>query len=358
MIAVDAMGGDNAPIAIVNGALAAARSGIPILLIGKEQEIMPLLPTNWQKLPLSFEFTSDIITMADDPSKAVRSRPNASLVRAVKAVAQGRASAFFSAGNSGAVLIASVLFIGRINGVNRPAVGAFLPTRNSSFFCLDVGANVECKASYFYQFALMGHCYLQIICNIKNPRIGLLSNGHESYKGTQEIKKAYSLLVQSPLNFIGNIESRDLGDDVVDLLICDGFVGNVLLKAMQGFARTMFYWIKKEADGSMWNSFLLWLSRPMWRNIKRRLDYTSIGGALMLGVKQPVILAHGSSDARAIENGIKFAHTIVQQKQLERFNIHLKQLFDQSHTFSGAVKQKMRSFFHWRNKGKEDGRPH
>lgn len=349
MIAVDAMGGDQAPRAVIEGAVAAARSGIPILLVGDKEAMLSYLPADWQSLPITLEFCSDYVSMAEDPGRAIRSKPDSSMVKGMKAVAQGRATAFFSAGNSGAVMVGSVLIIGRLPGIHRPAVGTFLPTKSGSVFCLDVGANVDCKASYLYQFALMGHAYLHVTKGTTKPRIGLLSNGHEPYKGPVEIKKAYELLSQSSLNFVGNIEARDLGENIVDIVVCDGFVGNVLLKAMQGVAKTMFSWIKDESGRSWIRRCCAWLNRGIFKSIKNRADYTSIGGALLLGVNQPVIVAHGSSDARAIENGIKFAHRIVQEKQMATFNELLTTLIKNNHKFSEVIQEKVRSLLHWDN---------
>jgi glycerol-3-phosphate acyltransferase PlsX len=350
MIAVDAMGGDQAPHAIVQGAIAAARHGIPILLIGQQEAITPHLPSDWHTLPIKLEFCTDAILMEEDPSRAIRTKPNSSIVKGMRAVAQGTATAFFSAGNSGAVLVASIFIIGRLPGVFRPAIGTFLPSRTSSFFCLDIGANVDCKAQYLYQFAIMGHAYLQIAKGIVHPRIGLLSNGHEPYKGSIEVKKAYDYLKQSDLNFIGNVESRELGEDIVDVVVCDGFVGNVMLKTMQGIARTMFHWMKDEAKSSWIQRCFLWLNQGLFKAIKHRMDYTAIGGALLLGVNHPVIVAHGSSDARAIENGIKFAYRIVQEEQVKKFNILLKSFLDDNHTLANVIKQKVRSLLHWRQR--------
>lgn len=349
MIAVDAMGGDQAPRAVIQGAVAAARTGIPILLVGNKEALLAHLPADWQSLPINLEFCTDYVSMAEDPGRAIRSKPDSSMVKGMKAVAHGRATAFFSAGNSGAVMIGSVLIIGRLPGIHRPAVGTFLPTKSGSVFCLDVGANVDCKASYLYQFAVMGHAYLHVAKGIARPRIGLLSNGHEPYKGPMEIKNAYELLTQSSLNFIGNIEARDLGEDMVDVVVCDGFVGNVLLKAMQGVAKTMFSWIKAESNKSWIRRLCAWLNRAVFKSIKNRADYTSIGGALLLGVTQPVIVAHGSSDARAIENGIKFAYRIVQEKQVIAFNELLATFIKNKQKVTEVIQQKVRSILHWDN---------
>ena len=337
MVAVDIMGGDQAPHAIVEGAVAAARKGVPVLLCGKKESILSCLPQDWELLPITLEFCDEYITMAEEPGRAIRNKPNSSLVRAMKAVASGKAAAFFSAGNSGAVLVASVVISGRVRGLHRPAVGAFLPTQTGKFFCLDVGANVDCKAQFLYQFALMGHAYVQVTQQIENPRIGLLSNAHEPYKGALEVRKAYEQLARSSLNFIGNIEAREVGSGEADVVVCDGFVGNVMLKTIQGTAHMLFSWIKGEAKCSWIRRFLLWLNRGLFRSIKARTDYASVGGALLLGVKHPVVFAHGRSDARAVENGILFAHAVIREKRVQRFNAKLVTLLNKKNTFTGAV---------------------
>lgn len=346
MIAVDAMGGDRAPKAIVQGAVAAARNGIPILLCGT-QKAFTKLPADWETLPITLEVCEQEIGMAEEPARAIRTKPNSSLVCAMKAVASGRASAFFSAGNSGAVLVASVLLCGRVAGLHRPAVGTFLPTRTGSFFCLDVGGIVDCKAEYLYQFALMGHAYLSVTQQMEYPRIGLLSNGHEPFKGSAQVKKAYELLSKSSLNFIGNVEAREVMEGIVDVVVCDGFVGNVMLKAIQGTARTLFSWIKDEADRSWMQRIFLWLNRTLFYRIKQKADYASVGGALLLGVKKPVIIAHGRSDATAVKNGIAFAQRIVQEGRVQKCNNMVQELLKVQKEQDGVVKQKVRSLFTW-----------
>lgn len=321
MIAVDIMGGDNAPRAVIDGAVNAARRDVPVLLCGPYEVIITHLPLDWKDLPISLQFCRERIGMDEEPSKAVRNKKESSLVCAMKAVADGTAEAFFSAGNSGAVLVASVLFLGRVPGIHRPAVGVFLPTKSGSFFCLDVGGNVDCKPEHLYQFGLMGHSYVQLIKQIAVPRVALLSNGHEPSKGPELVKKAHQLLADSFLAFIGNIEARDLGhDDRLDVLVCDGFVGNVLLKCIQGTAGTLFSWMKDSARRSWWSTLLLWLNGGMFQTIKNRFDYAATGGALLLGVHHPVILAHGRSDARAVENGILFAYQVLREQRVQKFN--------------------------------------
>ena len=340
MIAVDIMGGDNAPHAIIEGAVHAARCGVPVLLCGTQKPIMDGLPSDWKKLSISLQFCDEQIGMDEEPSRAVRKKKNSSMVCAMKAVAEGNADAFFSAGNSGAVLVASVLFSGRVRGIHRPAIGVFLPTKSGSFFCLDIGGNVDCKPEHLYQFALMGSAYVQLTKKITTPRIALLSNGHEPYKGSDAVKKTYQLLTESPLAFVGNIEARELAsDDRLDVLVCDGFAGNVLLKSIQGTASTFFSWIKDAADRSWWCKALLWLNKGMFKQIKTRLDYAATGGALLLGVNHPVILAHGRSDARAVENGILFAYQVVKEKRVQQFN---KKLTEMMGNAKSLIAQNMR----------------
>jgi glycerol-3-phosphate acyltransferase PlsX len=314
MIAVDAMGGDRAPYAIVEGAVAAARKGVPILLCGNEEKLRALLPSDWQSLSVMLKHTEHEISMDDEPVKAIRSKKNAALMRAMQAVVQGEASAFFSAGNSGAVLVAGVVLSGRVPGIHRPAVGAFLPGQHSSSFCIDVGGNVDCKASYLYQFALMGHAYVSLTTSIENPRIGLLSNGHEAYKGSREVKKAYEKLSRSSLNFIGNIEARDMSEGTVDVVVCDGFVGNITLKVAEGTFDFVRQVLKEEIEKSWVAKLGYLLMKGPFKALKERGDYTEIGGAPLLGVQGTVVICHGSSKPYSIRNAIRHADNCASMK--------------------------------------------
>lgn len=331
MIAVDAMGGDNAPQAVITGAFCAAQHGVPVLLCGDEAQIISILNSlslSWQKLPISIEHCTQVIEMAEDPVRAIMRKGDSSLVCAARSVAEGRSHAVVSAGNSGAVLAAGTLLIGRLEGVLRPAVGAFLPTDQGEVFCLDLGANTDCKAEFLVQFAHMGSVYVSLTKNISKPRIALLSNGHEPYKGSMEVKKAYEKLEREPeLNFVGNIEGRDVFSGAVDVIVCDGFVGNIFLKTVQGVIRTFTDWIKKEASRSWWHTLTLALSRPVFKAIKQKTDYAKTGGALLLGVQAPIVLAHGCSQSGAIENAILFAHSVVKKKLITHFNAQLQLRF-------------------------------
>lgn len=334
MIAVDAMGGDYAPQAIVYGAFNAARRGISVSLFGDSAQITAILErlvvkyrlSSWKSLPITIVHTHDIISMHDEPSRGVMQKKDSSLVKAVQAVADGKASAIVSAGNSGAALVAGTLILGRVDGVLRPAIGDFLPTKSDSVFCIDLGANTDCKPEYLEQFAIMGHAYVQLLKGIEKPRIGLLSNGAEPYKGSLLVKQVYERLKGSNLNFVGNVESREMFDDHADVIVCDGFVGNVLLKGIQGTARAMIAWIDQERKKSWWYSLGLLISKGLFRSLKARLDYAKKGGSLLLGVNHPLIVAHGCSNEVAIEQAIVYAHQVVQEKRLIRFNSMLVQL--------------------------------
>lgn len=336
MIAVDAMGGDYAPHAIVYGAFNAARRGISVSLFGDESQITHILEQlahqykldTWQSLPIQIVHTSQKITMHDEPSRAVLHKKDSSLVKAMQAVADGRASAVISAGNSGAALVAGTLILGRVDGVLRPAIGDFLPTQSGSVFCMDLGANTDCKPEYLEQFAIMGHAYVGLMKGIENPRIALLSNGAEAYKGSLVVKQSYELLKNSGLNFVGNVESREMFQDHADVIVCDGFVGNVLLKGIQGTTRAMIDWINQERATHWWYSLGLWLSKGLFRSLKNKIDAAKKGGALLLGVKHPLIIAHGNSHELAIEQAILLAHLVVSERRLIHFNEKIISMLD------------------------------
>lgn len=338
MIAIDAMGGDFAPAVVVQGAVKAAQKGISVILFGDQARVLPLLHNEhkqWHQLPISVEHCSEIITMDEEPGIAVLRKKNSSLVRAMQAVKNGKARAIVSAGNSGAMLVASTIILGRVPGILRPAIGSFLPTNSGSFFCLDLGANADCKAEFLEQFACMGDIYVRLVQQKTKPRIALLSNGHEPYKGSTAVKQAYTLLTTHP-HFIGNIEARDIFEDRIDVLVCDGFAGNVLLKAIQGTAKTMMGWVAQEAKKSWVRQLLLWCNAGLFRGLKRKIDYARVGGALLLGVNHPVVLAHGCSHAGAIENAILFAHDVIGDNRITLFNKQIQNLLQKKQSI-GSV---------------------
>lgn len=327
MIALDAMGGDNAPHVTVLGAIQAARKGVDVGLFGDQDVLLPLLEkadSNWSTLSITVFHCTQTIGMNDEPTTSVIRQTDASLVRACRAVADGIADAVVSAGNSGAALVAGTFILGRVDHVLRPAIGTFLPTKSGSIFCLDLGANADCKPTYLEQFAFMGHFYVKIMKGIAVPRVALLSNGAESYKGSLLVKEAYKRLSSADkLDFVGNLEARDLFDDRADVLVCDGFSGNVLLKAMQGTASAMNNWMQQEGARSWLGLIGGLFMRPIARRVRKKTSYATQGGALLLGLKYPCIIAHGCSSALAIEQALLFAHKTVEDRVLYAFNQEL-----------------------------------
>jgi glycerol-3-phosphate acyltransferase PlsX len=335
MIAVDAMGGDFAPVIAVRGAFNAAKKGVAVKLFGQEPIISSLLDefdSNWEKLPISIVHCTETIGMAEEPSRAIFKKKNSSLLKAIQSVAHQDCSAFVSAGHSGAILVSSVISLGKVEGITRPALGTFLPTKNGSVFCLDLGANTDCKPEFLYQFAVMGNCYVQLTKGIEHPRVALLSNGAERYKGSQLIKETYTLLEQSSLRFMGNIESKEIFNNYADVIVCEGFSGNVMLKAIQGTVSSMKIWMQQEFQRDLIGKVAGLLSRHVFKRLSKKIDYSQHGGALLLGVNAPVIVAHGSSDAIALENAILNAHTIVNEAIVSRFNFSLAEILQQDKT--------------------------
>lgn len=329
MIALDAMGGDFAPQVTVIGAYQAACKGVSIQLFGPADQLRDLLDRHdkcWQRLPITLVNCTQVIGMAQDPARAVLANKDSSLVQAFAAVARGAAHAVVSAGNSGACLVAGMVHLGKINGIQRPAIANFLPGKAGSFFCLDLGANADCKPEYLEQFAFMGHAYVSVFSHTPNPRIALLSNGSEPYKGSLLVKQAYRLLEASSLNFVGNIEPKEVFDGAADVVVCDGFSGNIMLKALQGTASLMGHWLQEEYRASWMTKIAGALSMPVLKKLKNRGDYARKGGALLLGVHGTVVIAHGCSSAQAIENAILYAHASVQDKVIERFSTALSAL--------------------------------
>lgn len=335
MIAVDVMGGDYAPQEAILGALAAAEQKIPLILFGSKDEIISLLMRynqHWQSLPIEVVHCSEAIGMDEDPFKGVLRKKDSSIVRAMQAVASGRAQAFVSAGNSGAVVLAASTIVGRIPGVIRPAIGGFLPSTTDSFLCLDLGANPDCTSENLVQFAYMGHVYARIIKRIACPKIAILSNGHEPYKGSEVVRQVFDRLQNSDLNFIGNIESNDIFSGSVDVVVTDGFTGNILLKGIGGITKVIVHWIKDGASQSFLSKVALFFARPLLSHLKNKIEDSRIGGALLLGVKSPVIVAHGSSKGNAIASAIKVAHETIEQGVIPLFTATLQSIFEKHTT--------------------------
>lgn len=313
-VALDAMGGDNAPGETVLGAVQAAREyGIGVYLVGREDVLKAeLAKHDTTGLDLPIVHTDEFIAMDEhDPAKAVRRMPGASMNVALQQVRDGKAIGAVSAGNSGAMLAASFVTLKRIEGVKRPALGGVLPTRNGVCLVIDLGANTDCKPEFLEQFALMGSIYMERIFHVKSPRVALLANGEEEGKGNQQVQETHALLKASAgtlgLNFIGNVEGRDIPAGSADVIVCDGFVGNVVLKLSEGLADTLFGMIRTEMTSSLPKKLAAAVLKPGLKNIAKRLDYAEYGGIPLLGINGAAIVSHGRSNAKAIKNALRVA---------------------------------------------------
>jgi phosphate acyltransferase len=312
-VALDAMGGDNAPGEIVLGAVQAAREyGIGVYLVGREDAIRAeLAKYDTQGLDLPIIHTDEAIEMDEHPATAVRRKKNASMTLALQLVRDGAAVGAVSAGNSGAMMAASLFALKRVEGVDRPALGGVLPTRDSVCLVIDMGANTDCKPEYLLQFALMGSSYMERIFAVPSPRVGLLSNGEEETKGNELVQQAHQLLKASAatlgLNFIGNVEGRDIPAGKADVVVCDGFVGNVVLKLSEGLAESLLGILRTQMTSSLPNKLAAAVLRPGLRKVFRRLDYAEYGGVPLLGVNGSAIISHGRSNAKAIKNAVRVA---------------------------------------------------
>ncbi len=314
-IAIDAMGGDNAPEQVVKGAELAAGEfpGLEILLVGKETDISSYLSKD--NPAISILHTDEVIEGEDEPVRAVRRKKNASMVLAAREVAEGRADACISAGNTGALMTAGLFVVGRIKGIDRPALAPTLPTVDGKgFLLLDAGANVDAKPEHLLQFAIMGSIYTEKVRGIANPTVGLMNIGTEEKKGNELSRQTFELLKKADVNFIGNIESRDLLTGAADVVVCDGFTGNIALKTIEGTAMAIFSMLKEELTASLKSKAAAAMLRPQFKKLKGKLDYSEYGGAGLFGLKAPVIKAHGSSDATAILNAIRQAKNMADEK--------------------------------------------
>jgi len=313
-IAIDAMGGDHAPEQIVKGVVEAVKAfpAIHFTLVGNEQQIRKYLASDKN---ITIIHTDEVIEATDEPVRAVRRKKMASMVLMANEVMEGRADACISAGNTGALMAAGLFIVGRIEGIDRPALSPTLPTIDGQgFVFLDVGANADAKPEHLYQYAIMGSVYAEKVRKITNPRVGLLNVGTEDKKGNDLTKHAFSLLKDAPINFIGNVEARDLLDGVADVVVTDGFSGNIALKSIEGTALAIFSMLKKELTSSLKSKLATAVIMPQLRNLKNKLDYSEYGGAGLFGLKAPVIKAHGSSDQTAILNAIRQAKDMVEKQ--------------------------------------------
>ena len=315
-IAVDVYGGDNAPGCVIDGALEALRAmdDVSILFCGAQAEVEGLLNgREYDAQRVSVVDAPDIITNHESPTLAIRRKLNSSMVRAMDLVKKGEADAVVTAGSTGAALAGGIFRMGRIRGIDRPALGPVLPTSGEHpVILIDCGANADCKPDYLVQFALMGQAYMKGVMGIANPKVGLLNVGAEDEKGNELCKAVFPLLKDHPgVNFYGNVEARDVLTGVVQVIVCDGFSGNILLKSTEGAAQLIFGKLKKGLMSSTRSKLGALMVKPALKTVKNELDYEQYGGAALLGVKGALVKAHGSSKGHAYACAIAQAHTMV-----------------------------------------------
>jgi len=324
-IAVDAMGGDHAPEQAVQGAILAAKENpdIEILLVGKEQAIQSYLSEELKNIHIVH--CEEVIGTDEEPVKAVRQKKDSSLVRVTRMVKDGEVDACISAGNTGAYMTAGLLVAGRLKGIERPALTILLPNaKGKATVVLDVGANVDAKPEHLAQYALMGSIYAEKVLGYSSPTVGLLSVGTEEAKGNDLTKKAFPLIKATSVNFVGNVEGRDVPYGVVDVVVCDGFSGNVLLKVTEGVVGTIFSMLKKEFTSDFRSKIGALLLKPGLVKFKKQMDYSEYGGAPLLGLNGACIKAHGSSNAVAFKNAIGQAKRFIQLDVNERIKSDLQ----------------------------------
>lgn len=312
-IAVDAMGGDRAPASTVQGAVAAARDySLPVILVGQQAAIEnELARVNVPADLVEIHHCTQVARMDEVPTDVLRHKKDSSIRVAFDLVKAGIAKAAVSAGNTGATLAVGAVVLGRLKGVERPGIAGTFPTLKGPTVVIDIGANVDCKPNFLYQFALMAEAYAQEVLEIPQPRIGLLSIGEEDSKGNELVVKAHELMRAGSFNFIGNVEGRDVFTGAADVIVCDGFVGNVVLKLAEGMAETIGHMIRDELTADFLSKTGAWLAKASFNRIKRRMDYAEYGGAPLLGIKGVGIISHGRSSAKAITNAIRCAADMV-----------------------------------------------
>ena len=323
-IVVDAMGGDHAPEAIVEGAVLAAREyETPIILTGLSEKIQTELDKHDpdHTLPIEIVHADEVVEMNDSPGKVLRSKRNSSMKIGLDLLKQGEGAAFVSAGNTGAVLAYSTVILRPVKGVDRPAIAIQLPTLKGTSILLDAGANVDCKPKQLFQFGIMGHVFAEYILEKENPSVGLLSIGEEDGKGNEIVKETFQMLKKSHINFIGNVEGKEVYRGNADVIVCDGFTGNVALKISESLAEMIGTNLKLMFQSNWLSKLGYLLLKPQLVQFKKKVDHSETGGAPLLGVNGVVIIAHGSSSPKAIKNAIHRAHELSEKNIIE----HIKQ---------------------------------
>ncbi len=335
-VAVDGMGGDNAPVVEVEGAVAAAREfGIAVTLVGNSEVLQQeLAKHNCADLNISIVHASEVVGMHDSASDAIRRKKDSSIRIAYELVKEGKADAVVSAGNSGATMAAGMFLLGRLKGIDRPAIATIFPNLNGRTLILDVGGNVDCKSQNLVQFAVMGEVYAKYFMDMKSPRVGLLSNGEEESKGNELTRESHAnlqdLLRGTSFNYLGYVEGRDVFNGSVDVVVCDGFVGNVVLKVSEGLVETVGKMLKAEIKQSFLSMVGYLFVRGAFKNFRKKVDYSEYGGAPLLGINGVGMICHGGSSAKAIKNAIRFAHDYAQKGVNVKMAEKLKQYITDS----------------------------
>lgn len=321
-IIVDAFGGDNAPLEIIKGcAQAVVELGAEIILTGKESVIKETAQSNGISLEnIEIVDCDEIITMEDKADSVIKTKKNSSMAVGLSLLNEGRGDAFISAGNSGALCVGATLAVKRIKGIKRPAFAPVLPSENGFFMLLDGGANVDCRPEMLHQFAVMGSVYMEKVMGVKNPRIGLANVGVEAHKGTELYQETYGILKDSALNFIGNVEGRDIPKGICDVVVCDGFTGNLILKTYEGVAITLMKKIKHMFADSVKGKLAAGLVMKDIKDLKIRFNYNAYGGAPILGASKPVFKAHGDSKAVTLKNAVKLSMDYVKANAIEEIS--------------------------------------
>ena len=315
-VALDAMGGDFAPEMTISGAIeAVCESDIEVVLVGDRQLLQGALKDKrYPSEKISLAHASEVVEMHESPSAALRKKRDSSIRRAVELVKSGEADAAVSAGNSGVAMATSLFLLGKLPNVDRPAIATIMPSMSGYFVLLDAGANFDCKPENLLQFAQMGNAYYKAIFNVESPRIALLSIGEEDTKGNELTKVAFKYLKHADLNFTGNMEGKDIFSGDADVIVCDGFIGNIVLKVSEGLAETVIKMLRREIVNVATGKLAYLMIKPAIRNFKKRTDYSEYGGAPLLGINGTCIISHGRSSSKAIKNAIKVSAEMARKK--------------------------------------------
>lgn len=327
IIALDAMGGDYAPAVPIEGAVEVVKesSDINVVLVGDESIISKELENkSFPKDRIFLKHASQVVNMDESPITAVRKKKDSSIRRGIELVKKGEANGFVSAGHSGVIMATALIVLGTAKFVDRPAIAATMPTLKDPFLLIDAGANIHCKPENLLQFSLMGNIYSKLIFNKQEPRIALVSTGEEDSKGNELTKEAFKLLKESDINFVGNVDGKDIFTGEYDVLICDGFTGNIILKTSEGLADAIIKMLKREVAKLTTSRIGYLLIKPALKNFKKKTDYDEYGGAPLLGINGTCIISHGRSTSKAIRNAIKVAAEFAEKKLYDKITSEIE----------------------------------